>query len=311
MDKSEQINELATALSKAQGCIKPAIKDSTNPFFKSQYADLASVWEACRKPLAENGLSVVQTIDGNDKLETTLLHSSGQFISSTLPFVAKDQTSQSIGSAITYARRYALSAMVGICPDDDDAEAAMGRVPLNKKTTEEEEKKEGETKEHWCPIHNTEFFKKGNMKGYAHPVMVDGKETGKWCNEEKALPPTVITPDGNRPMTDGDRAKMQGIVDNAKKGSGETIPNASQSPQNEQGTALKPEVVETITAPAPIRDLIDPTAIKNVGDLLNAGLHNFGHSRGQMFKILGVKTVMEIGDLQEAYRQLAEAVGTP
>ena len=126
MNKSEQINELATALSKAQGVMETAKKTSTNPFFKSQYADLASVWEACRKPLSDNGLSILQTLE-DGKVETILLHTSGQYVSSVLAFTAKDQTSQSIGSAITYARRYALSAMVGICPDDDDAEAAMGR----------------------------------------------------------------------------------------------------------------------------------------------------------------------------------------
>ena len=106
--------------------MKPAIKDSSNPFFKMQYADLASVWEACRKPLSDNGLSIVQTLD-DGKVETILLHTSGQYVSSVLAFTAKEQTSQSIGSAITYARRYALSALVGICPDDDDGEAAMGR----------------------------------------------------------------------------------------------------------------------------------------------------------------------------------------
>jgi len=301
MKTSESLNELADALAKAQGVMETAKKTSTNPFFKSQYADLASVWEACRKPLSDNGLSILQTLE-DGKVETILLHTSGQYVSSVLAFTAKDQTSQSIGSAITYARRYALSAMVGICPDDDDAEAAMGRVPLNKKTTEEEEKKEGETKEHWCPIHNTEFFKKGNMKGYAHPVMVDGKETGKWCNEEKALPPTVITPEGNRPMTDGDRAKMQGIVDNAKKGSGETIPNASQSPQNEQGTALKPEVVETITAPP--RPVVEHTPCKNIGDFLNCSFKEFGLVKGKAIKEAGYARQEDISDPEQAYQNV-------
>ncbi len=131
MIKSEAINELATALAKAQGQIKPALKDSSNPFFKSNYADLASVWEACRKPLSDNGLSVIQTLDEKEAetlLETTLLHSSGQFITSALKIMPKDETSQAIGSAITYARRYALSAMVGVCADeDDDGETSMGR----------------------------------------------------------------------------------------------------------------------------------------------------------------------------------------
>ncbi len=130
MQKSETINELATALAKAQGQIQDAKKDSSNPFFKSHYADLASIWAACRKPLSDNGLSVVQTIEvkeGKRILESILFHSSGQWISSSLDLLAKEETEQALGSAITYTRRYALSALVGISPDDDDAEAAMAR----------------------------------------------------------------------------------------------------------------------------------------------------------------------------------------
>lgn len=133
MQKSEQLDKLGEALSKAQGIILDAKKGSTNPFFKSKYADLASVWEACRRPLSNNGLSIVQSIevkDGKRYLDTMLLHSSGQFISSSLDLSLKDESMQSIGSAITYARRYSLSAIVGICADeDDDGEAAVGRKP--------------------------------------------------------------------------------------------------------------------------------------------------------------------------------------
>ncbi len=130
MNKSEAINELAAALSKAQGVIQDAKKDSSNPFFKSKYADLASVWNVCRKPLSDNGLSIVQTVEtkeGKRIVETILLHSSGQYISSSLELALKDESMQAIGSAITYARRYCLSAIVGICPDDDDGEESMGR----------------------------------------------------------------------------------------------------------------------------------------------------------------------------------------
>lgn len=131
MNHSEQLNELATALSKAQGQIKDAKKDSSNPFFKSKYADLASVWDACRKPLSDNGLSIVQGVefDANGRyLETMLMHTSGQYVSSIINLTLKEDSMQSIGSAITYARRYALSAMVGVSPDDDDGEAAGGRM---------------------------------------------------------------------------------------------------------------------------------------------------------------------------------------
>ena len=139
MEKSELINELSAALSKAQGQIEDAKKDSNNPFFKTKYADLASVWEACRKPLSSNNLAVIQTIEvkeGKRYLETMLSHSSGQFIRSSLDLSSKEESMQAIGSAITYARRYSLSAIVGVCPDDDDdAEKAMGRVKPEEKPT--------------------------------------------------------------------------------------------------------------------------------------------------------------------------------
>lgn len=123
---SPQINELADALSKAQAKIKGAVKDASNPFFKSKYADLASIWEACRDALTSNGLSVLQPIyEGH--ICTILAHKSGQWVMSKYPISPLKNEPQSFGSAITYARRYALASMVGVTPEDDDAEAAHGR----------------------------------------------------------------------------------------------------------------------------------------------------------------------------------------
>ncbi len=134
--RSPQINELATALAKAQGIMQTARKDSENPFFRSSYADLASVWEACRKPFSENGLCIIQTTDNdNDAIViiTTLLHSSGQWICGRLRIKPIKEDPQSIGSAITYARRYALAAITGVAPEeDDDGEGAMGRGKMQK-----------------------------------------------------------------------------------------------------------------------------------------------------------------------------------
>jgi hypothetical protein len=135
MQKSETIGELAKALATAQGKIKGAAKDSENPFFKSKYADLAAVWDACRGPLSENGLAVIQTTlpteeDGTIPVETMLAHSSGEWISGTLKVLPKQSDPQSMGSAITYARRYALAAAVGVAPEDDDGNAAsQGSAP--------------------------------------------------------------------------------------------------------------------------------------------------------------------------------------
>lgn len=139
MGQSEQINELATALSMAQSEITGAVKDAENPFFKSSYADLLSVWDAARVPLTKHGLCVVQTTDvatpsGDIDLVTTLAHKSGQWISGRLPIMPVKKDPQGIGSAITYARRYALSAIVGIAQMDDDGEAASKRPPGVSKT---------------------------------------------------------------------------------------------------------------------------------------------------------------------------------
>jgi hypothetical protein len=128
--QSDTIGALAAALSKAQGAITGALKDSSNPFFKSKYADLASCWDACRAQLSENGLAVIQAIDIiGDKpvLITTLAHSSGEWIKSITPVLCRDDSPQAQGSGITYARRYALAAIVGLAQIDDDAEAAQAR----------------------------------------------------------------------------------------------------------------------------------------------------------------------------------------
>src|SRR5271157_1754798 len=101
MQHSDQINELAAALAKAQGEITGALKDSANPFFKSKYADLASCWDACREPLSRNGLAVVQSpeVNGDGLTVTTLLvHSTGQWIRNELRVLPKEDTPQGIGS---------------------------------------------------------------------------------------------------------------------------------------------------------------------------------------------------------------------
>jgi hypothetical protein len=127
MNKSESIGKLAMALSKAQGEFKKAVKDSSNPFFKSNYADLESCWDAVSEHLTKYELAVVQTFsfeDGIDFLETILTHSSGEFISGKQRLVSKDQTAQGYGSAATYNRRYGLAAILGIVQTDDDANGA-------------------------------------------------------------------------------------------------------------------------------------------------------------------------------------------
>lgn len=120
---SEKIDLLAMALAKAQSQFRGAEEDKVNPHFKSKYSSLNALWEACRDGLSKNGLSVSQLPQRNGNgidLITILMHSSGQWIQCTLPVVEKIPAPQILGSAITYAKRYALSAIVGIASGDDD-----------------------------------------------------------------------------------------------------------------------------------------------------------------------------------------------
>lgn len=132
MNQSESINELAASLAKAQGQLEGAKKDSNNPFFKSKYADLSSVWEACRQALSNNGLSIIQSPEEAESgiaVETMILHASGQWVKGRYTMPVSKLDAQAVGSAITYARRYALASIVGIAPEDDDGNAAASSKP--------------------------------------------------------------------------------------------------------------------------------------------------------------------------------------
>jgi len=133
LSQSPELDQLATALAIAQGSIQGAVKDRTNPAFKSSYADLASVWDACRAALSANGLSVSQhpgrLEDGSATVTTILLHKSGQHISSVCAALPRDQSPAAVGSVVTYLRRYALAAAVGVAPEDDDGQAASHATP--------------------------------------------------------------------------------------------------------------------------------------------------------------------------------------
>ena len=125
--KSDSVNEIAAALAIAQGEIKNAAFNRINPHFKNRYADLAAILDAVRVPFSKNKIAVSQTTEireGGMALVTTLMHSSGQWISADYP-LPRDAPPQQLGSALTYARRYSLSSIAGIsADDDDDAETA-------------------------------------------------------------------------------------------------------------------------------------------------------------------------------------------
>ena len=135
MQKSDSIKDLAAALNKAQDQMSGALKDSKNPFFKSSYADLSSVVAAVKEPFADNGLSYSQFPvfeDGKVGVETILMHTSGQWLCGVLLLPMTKQDPQAAGSAITYARRYALQSIAGVPSEDDDGNKASQGQNYNK-----------------------------------------------------------------------------------------------------------------------------------------------------------------------------------
>lgn len=139
MKTSESISKIAPALLKAQKAIKFAVKDSTNPHFKNKYADLSSVIEAIKQPLNDAGVLFIQTPSPSDAgtlcLTTRLIHESGEWIEDTATMPLPRHDPQGFGSAMTYCRRYALAAAVGVYQDDDDANAASGMDKPKKSIT--------------------------------------------------------------------------------------------------------------------------------------------------------------------------------
>jgi len=133
MKMSDEIIELATALSKAQGMIENARADRENTFYKSKFADLASIREAIREPLAVNDLSLIQfprTRDNGVEVETMILHKSGQYMSETTFWPANKQDVHGLAGALTFGRRQGAMAILNLAPDDDDGNTAVERPAL-------------------------------------------------------------------------------------------------------------------------------------------------------------------------------------
>lgn len=146
---SEPTVTFAAAFIKLQGEIKPAIKDAENAAFKqgnrvSKYADLGAVWDAIKEPLKANNFGILQfpQYEGETMyLETVLMHVSGECMVSKYPLRPTKQDPQGFGSALTYARRYSISAILGVVADiDDDGNAASGTPAPKPKAVSREEK---------------------------------------------------------------------------------------------------------------------------------------------------------------------------
>lgn len=158
MEKSESIKELAIALCKFQSEVETIQKTETNPFFKSKYASLADILNVIRQPLADNGISFVQFPKGKYGLDTMLLHTSGEWMSESYEMEPTKHDPQGAGSVITYQRRYALGAILGLNIDnDDDGNSGSQRDTISvaqigyadelvRKSTLDEDKKERASK---------------------------------------------------------------------------------------------------------------------------------------------------------------------
>lgn len=196
MKQSESIKELATALSKFQGAITSVVKDATvqTAKFSYKYAGLPTVIEHIQAEMSRNDLSIVQAAEpeldvGHLVIETMLLHGSGEWISGYTSLKPVNDDPQGMGSAITYARRYGLCAILGIAADeDDDGETAQVRNTPQKSSTEDKKKQQPEQQGppedtgYYCPVHNVKYKAtdkrtKGDEWWYSH------KADGKWCNK--------------------------------------------------------------------------------------------------------------------------------
>lgn len=191
---SESIASLAASLAKAQGELQAASMNADNPFFKSKYADLGSVWDACRSALSTNGLSIIQNpsvSENGDRVDLTtiLAHSSGEWISSTVSaYVGNNQKlshAQAIGSIITYLRRYSLASMVGVYADEDtDGNQEGQRQPRPKATQQPEQRPAQQQNVAHAPNGNNPItHKEQAVKDKTTFVAMFARESG-WTEQE-------------------------------------------------------------------------------------------------------------------------------
>lgn len=136
LEKSETISSLAAAMVQFQLSVEKVRKTAKNPFFKSSYATLAQILDVIKTPLAENKLSFCQFPSGDNQLTTILMHDSGEYLMATCDMKPVKDDPQALGSAITYMRRYALGAILGLNIDnDDDGNLASGKTFTNATAT--------------------------------------------------------------------------------------------------------------------------------------------------------------------------------
>lgn len=219
MQWSPTVGKIGLAISKIQAELRPAKKDSTNPFFKSRYADLESVWEAIRDLCATHEVAVIQmpgTLfeDGEmwTTLDTMLIHSSGEYVQGCQPLFLKSQDPQAQGSAITYARRYCLAACLGVVQSDDDGEGAQNA----QREVQKSPPKSGTTKTITSPSAG-ETSKPKN--GSAAPAA----ETSKSVTADLQDEDLIAAAEGNGWTEQAARAELAGLLDKFGQNNGRAM----------------------------------------------------------------------------------------
>ena len=212
-------DKLMDAMSKMQAVLDSARKSSDNPFYKSKYADLAECLETAKKPMADNGLSLSQhcTFDGNMVHCVSVLgHSSGQIMVSTLNISVSKKDAQGIGSSITYARRYALSSIVGIAQKDDDGNSSVGITDEDIAKKQKKDKEKAEAKEKAMAENQKRLDEEENYRYISADHIEVKMNNGKWINLDdcqlKWLEALL-----NMEAFDGIKADIQKRIDLIKK----------------------------------------------------------------------------------------------
>ena len=192
MNKSESIKEIATSLCKFQGEIAKIPKTETNPFYKNKYADLSSILDVVQKPLSECGLAVCQFPKDKYGLETILMHVSGEWMSESFEMKPTKDDPQGAGSVITYQRRYALGAILGLNIDkDDDGNKGSEPVKPEAKPTAESKVTDSKPNEDKIIITASEFLKSCKTVPEivtlyeSYPALKDSKVFIKMCADKK------------------------------------------------------------------------------------------------------------------------------
>ncbi len=223
LDESPTLAKLATALAKAQGAITLAAEAAKNPHLGSRYADLGSIWEACRRPLAENGLAVLQPVTTTSQgvvVETLLIHESGEFIRRRLAVpvevrLSKEGKSQpwmwSFGAAVTYARRFGLAAMVGVATRGDEEGAGSAGQPDTSRARPPRESKPPESRP--PPERQTAAEPKSEPPTPWQNILTICAKHGKSKEQAASITKGATGKSLPRELTEADVARVQASLD--------------------------------------------------------------------------------------------------